>query len=46
VTVLHVTHSRREAESLGDVIFRLEGGQIHTEGGRRNAGLGAVEDLR
>jgi molybdate/tungstate transport system ATP-binding protein len=31
VTVLHVTHSRREAEALGDVIMRLEGGQIHTE---------------
>jgi ABC-type sugar transport system ATPase subunit len=31
VTVLHVTHSRREAEALGDVIFRLEAGQIHLE---------------
>jgi ABC-type sugar transport system ATPase subunit len=39
VTVLHVTHSRREAEVLGDVILRLEGGQIHTEQGVR-------EDLR
>jgi ABC-type sugar transport system ATPase subunit len=28
VTVLHVTHSRREAEQLGDVIFRLHEGQI------------------
>jgi ABC-type sugar transport system ATPase subunit len=35
VTVLHVTHSRREAEALGDVILRLEGGHIHTERGAR-----------
>jgi molybdate/tungstate transport system ATP-binding protein len=38
VTVLHVTHSRREAEALGDVVFRLEDGRIHT--------AGAVEGLR
>jgi ABC-type sugar transport system ATPase subunit len=28
VTVLHVTHSRHEAERLGDVLFRLEKGLI------------------
>ncbi len=31
VTVLHVTHSRREAESLADVLFRLENGRIVME---------------
>lgn len=28
VTVLHVTHNRREAEQLGDALFRLEDGEI------------------
>lgn len=28
VTVLHVTHSRREARLLGDIIFRLDAGRI------------------
>jgi molybdate/tungstate transport system ATP-binding protein len=28
VTVLHVTHSRHEAEQLGDLIFRLQEGRI------------------
>jgi len=28
VTVLHITHSRAEAESLGDMHFRLRGGQL------------------
>ena len=28
VTVLHVTHSRHEAELLGDLIFRLQNGRI------------------
>ena len=28
VTVLHVTHSRAEADRLGDVVFRLEGGRV------------------
>lgn len=28
ITVLHVTHSRREAEALGEVRLRLEGGQV------------------
>lgn len=28
VTVLHVTHSRHEAEQLGDLIFRLHDGRI------------------
>jgi ABC-type sugar transport system ATPase subunit len=52
VTVLHVTHSRREAERLGDVILRLEDGRVHTEhrrplSGRQpdNAFFGA-ENLR
>ena len=31
VTVLHVTHSRREAEQLAEVLFRIEGGQIQEE---------------
>jgi ABC-type sugar transport system ATPase subunit len=31
VTVLHVTHSRREAESLGDLRLRLEQGRILPE---------------
>lgn len=30
VTVLHVTHNRREAEQLGDVRLRLEAGKIMT----------------
>jgi ABC-type sugar transport system ATPase subunit len=28
VTVLHVTHSRHEADRLGEVIFRLQDGKI------------------
>jgi ABC-type sugar transport system ATPase subunit len=28
VTVLHVTHSRSEAEQLADLVFRLEGGAV------------------
>ena len=28
VTTLHVTHSRREAARLGDVVLRLEAGRI------------------
>ena len=32
VTVLHVTHSRAEAERLADVRFRLEGGRVIPEG--------------
>ena len=28
VTVLHITHSRHEAEQLGDLIFRLQDGRI------------------
>jgi molybdate/tungstate transport system ATP-binding protein len=32
LTVLHVTHSRSEAERLGDVIFRLENGKISEKG--------------
>jgi len=30
VTVLHVTHSRHEAEQLGDLIFRLHEGKLET----------------
>jgi ABC-type sugar transport system ATPase subunit len=30
VTVLHVTHSRHEADQLGDLIFRLQDGRIET----------------
>jgi len=32
VTVLHVTHNRSEAERLGDLVFRLEGGAIQSNG--------------
>jgi molybdate/tungstate transport system ATP-binding protein len=32
VTVLHVTHSRAEAERLADVRFRLAGGRLTSEG--------------
>src|SRR5206468_3651600 len=28
VTVLHVSHSRHEAEQLGDLVFRLQDGRI------------------
>jgi ABC-type sulfate/molybdate transport systems ATPase subunit len=28
VTVLHVTHSRHEADQLGNLIFRLQDGKI------------------
>jgi ABC-type molybdate transport system ATPase subunit len=28
ITVLHVTHSRREAEGLGELHLRLEGGRV------------------
>ena len=31
VTVLHVTHSRHEAERLGDIIYRLHNGQIEVD---------------
>ena len=30
VTVLHITHSRAEAEQLGDLIFRLQDGRVET----------------
>lgn len=30
VTVLHITHSKQEADRLGDLIFRLENGRIET----------------
>jgi molybdate transport system ATP-binding protein len=32
VTILHVTHSRAEADRLADVRFRLEGGKLTEEG--------------
>ena len=32
LTVLHVTHSRSEAERLGEVRFRLENGEVRDEG--------------
>jgi len=28
LTALHITHSRREAEQLADVMFRMEAGQV------------------
>jgi molybdate/tungstate transport system ATP-binding protein len=33
VTVLHVTHSRHEAERLGDVVLRLVGGRVTQDRG-------------
>jgi ABC-type sulfate/molybdate transport systems ATPase subunit len=30
VTVLHVSHSRYEAQQLGDLVFRLQDGRIET----------------
>ncbi len=30
VTVLHVSHSRHEAEQLGDLVLRLQDGRIET----------------
>ncbi|MEM7147260.1 MAG: ATP-binding cassette domain-containing protein [Verrucomicrobiota bacterium] len=32
MTALHITHSRREAEMMGDVVFLLEGGSVGVEG--------------
>jgi ABC-type molybdate transport system ATPase subunit len=32
ITVLHVTHSRREAEGLGELRLRLEAGRVEVEG--------------
>jgi ABC-type sugar transport system ATPase subunit len=34
ITVLHVTHSRREAEGLGELRLRLEMGRVEVEQGR------------
>ncbi len=31
VTVLHVTHSRAEADRLGDVVLRLDGGRVRPD---------------
>jgi len=39
LTALHITHSRREAALLADVVFRMEDGRV-TEGGLRPAGGG------
>lgn len=39
VTVLHVTHSRREARQLGDCVFDLEGGAV------RDVALGAGDSI-
>jgi ABC-type sugar transport system ATPase subunit len=36
ITVLHVTHSRREAELLGEVRLRLEDGKVGLEEGRHD----------
>ncbi|HIA26899.1 MAG TPA: ATP-binding cassette domain-containing protein [Planctomycetes bacterium] len=33
VTILHVTHSRREAQMIGDLIYRLVDGLIRLDGG-------------
>jgi ABC-type molybdate transport system ATPase subunit len=30
VTVLHVSHSRIEADRLGDIVFRVENGRVET----------------
>ena len=36
-TVLHVTHSRYEAERLGDFVFRLENGLISQDAPARSS---------
>lgn len=38
VTVLHVTHSRREAEKLADTVLHLEGGLIRAAGPAASGG--------
>jgi ABC-type sugar transport system ATPase subunit len=46
VTVLHVTHSRSEAERLGDLVFRLENGTVHlasTRGDAENGPGGSLD---
>jgi molybdate/tungstate transport system ATP-binding protein len=40
VTVLHVSHSSREAEQLGDLVFRLQNGRIELSEPRASAGEG------
>ena len=40
LTVLHVTHSRTEAELLGDVLFRFEDGRVTGEGSPSVGGSG------
>jgi molybdate/tungstate transport system ATP-binding protein len=44
VTVLHVTHSRSEAESLADHTFELRGGLMRRVGGMRDVGRGARDE--
>jgi len=39
VTVLHVTHNPREAETLADVRFRLRDGVLRVEGRRESKGI-------
>lgn len=36
ITVLHVTHSRREAALLADVVLRIEGGKVSAESGKQD----------
>lgn len=36
VTVLHVTHNRREAADLGDVVLKLDGGRVEVTSGTRS----------
>lgn len=38
VTALHVTHSRNEAETLADLVLRIDGGQVISEMAARQVG--------
>jgi ABC-type sulfate/molybdate transport systems ATPase subunit len=49
VTVLHISHSRHEAEQLGDLIFRLQDGQIEvikTESARTSLTSENIKEFR
>jgi ABC-type molybdate transport system ATPase subunit len=42
VTVLHVTHTRSEADRLADLVFRLENGTVNAAGRPRPAPPGTT----
>jgi ABC-type sugar transport system ATPase subunit len=45
VTVLHVTHSRHEADQLGDLIFRLHEGRIEVIKAEPPAAMDGIKEL-